>query len=321
MKIVFHGTNASNFHTGIEPLLGGTHEIVALSDALDQPGERDHFASADVIVGNRLSPQQPRPTKVRLFHAPAAGTDNIDAKLLPAEAKLCNCFGHENAIAEYVIAALLLRHVPLADADTRLRNGEWKYWAGRPSAMRGELGDDTIGLLGFGHIGKAIAARAKAFGMRVVVANRSAVPASPLVDASYGLDRLRDFMGAADAVVTSLPLLDQTKGIIGVNELAAMRDGAVIVNVGRGPVIDEQAVYAALKSGRINAIIDTWYTYPTPGTPNGAPGNLPFGDLANVVMTPHMSGWTFGTIRRRRQTIADNINRLVKGEPLQNVIV
>ncbi|MEQ1614094.1 MAG: 2-hydroxyacid dehydrogenase [Hyphomicrobiaceae bacterium] len=322
MKIVFHGANAGNFRTGFEAMLEGVHEIFDLSDTLEQPGERDHYASADVIVGNKLGASEPVPARLRLFHAPAAGTDAIDAKRLPAHAQLCNAFGHENAIAEYVMTALLSRHVPLVDADLRLRKGEWRYWAGRSDAMRTELGDQTIGLLGFGHIGKAIAARARAFGMRVVVANRSPVAASPLVDRSFGLDSLPSFMGDVDAVVVSLPFIDATKGIVGAKELAAMRADAIILNVGRGPVIDEAALFDALKSNRIGgAIIDTWYDYPTPANPIGQPSKLPFHELTNLVMTPHMSGWTHGTIRRRQQTIADNIGRLANGEPLVNVIV
>src|SRR4051812_29164758 len=126
------------------------------------------------------------------------------------------------------MTALLLHHVPIPDADAKLRHGEWAYWAGRPGALRTELGNQTIGLLGFGHIGKAIAARAKAFGMRVVVANRSPVRRSDLVDASYGLDQLGAFMGSADAIVVSLPLSGETEGIIGAPEIAAMRPDAVI---------------------------------------------------------------------------------------------
>jgi phosphoglycerate dehydrogenase-like enzyme len=256
-----------------------------------------------------------------LYHAPAAGTDAIDINCLPAGAALCNCFGHEDAIAEYVMAALLMRHVPIADADTRLRKGDWTYWAGRPGALRTELGGRTIGLLGFGHIGRAIAARAKAFGLRVVVANRSPVPTSTLVDQSYGLDRFDAFMGAADIIVTSLPLLEDTRGIVGERALAAMRPHAIIMNVGRGPVIDETALFDALSQKRIGgAIIDTWYTYPTPEKPETLPSSLPFHMLTNVVLTPHMSGWTDGTVRRRQATMADNISRLVRSEPLENVV-
>jgi phosphoglycerate dehydrogenase-like enzyme len=155
MKIVFHGGNAANFRKGFEAILGqqdivgSAHTIIDLSDALDQPEERRHFQTADVIVGVKLGAGEPKPEKLRLFQAPAAGTDAIDRTCLPSGAKLCNCFGHENAIAEYVMAALLMRHVPVVDADMRLRRGDWAWWAGRPGALRTELGQQTIGLLGY----------------------------------------------------------------------------------------------------------------------------------------------------------------------------
>jgi phosphoglycerate dehydrogenase-like enzyme len=89
-----------------------------------------------------------------------------------------------------------------------------------------------------------------------------------------------------------------------------MKSDAVIVNVGRGPTIDETALFEALKDGAIGgAIIDTWYQYPGPQQTDILPSKLPFHELSNVLMTPHMSGWTSGTIRRRQQTMADNIKR------------
>jgi len=320
LKIAFHGDNARNFRRGFDELIDPLHRIVDLSEALQQPGEREHYESAEVIVGIKLNAQLPVPKSLRLFHAPAAGTDAIDTTRLPAAAKLCNCFGHEDAIAEYVMTALLLRHVPIAQADADLRQQRWTYWAGRPNALRTELGGQTLGLLGFGHIAKALAVRAKAFGMRVHVANRSAV-SHALVDRAYGLHGLTAFMGSADAIVVTLPLTAQTAGLVGRNELAAMRADAVILNVGRGPVIDEHALHDALAQRRIGgAIIDTWYSYPTPAQPECAPSRLPFESLPNLVMTPHMSGWTAGTVRRRQQTIADNITRLVEGRDLVNVV-
>jgi phosphoglycerate dehydrogenase-like enzyme len=321
MKIVFHGGNAANFRDGFDAMLDAGHTVVSVGDVMASPDERAQFAEADVIIGIRLTADDPAPRRLKLYHAPAAGTDAIDVACLPAGALLCNCFGHEDAIAEYVMTALLLRHVPIPEADARLRKGDWKYWAGRPGALRTELGGQTIGLLGFGHIGRAIAKRAKAFGLRVVVANRSPVATSETVDASYTLDRLEQFMAAADIVVSSLPLLDETRGIVDARAIAAMRSHAVIMNVGRGPVIDEQALFDALKGERIGgAIIDTWYTYPTPDKPVTQPSTLPFHTLRNLVLTPHMSGWTDGTVRRRQQTIADNIGRLARGEPLENVV-
>jgi phosphoglycerate dehydrogenase-like enzyme len=147
------------------------------------------------------------------------------------------------------------------------------------------------------------------------------VPCSELVDESYGLAQLRPFMGRADAIVVSLPLSGETEGIVGAPQIAAMRPDAVILNVGRGPVIDERALFEALSERRIGgAVIDTWYNYPAPDKPQGQPGTFAFNELANLIMTPHMSGWTTGTVRRRQATIAENIDRLSRNEPLVNVV-
>src|SRR5262245_26914773 len=149
MKIAFHGSNAMNFRPGFENLLEHPHRIVELSGGLDRPGERDDYVTSDVIIGIRLGATEPHPAKVKLYHAPAAGIDGIDRSRLPPAAVLCNCFGHENAIAEYVMAALLLQYVPLLEADKGLREGRWDLGAGGPRAIRTELGARTIGLLGF----------------------------------------------------------------------------------------------------------------------------------------------------------------------------
>lgn len=320
LKIVFHGQNAGNFRQGFEQLIDPQHTLLDLSDNLDQPGEAEHFASADVIVGVKLNASMPAPRQVRLYHAPAAGTDAIDTAVLPPASALCNCFGHENAIAEYVMAALLQRHVPLAKADADLRQGRWTYWAGRPNAMHTELGHQTLGLLGFGHIAQTLAHRAKAFGMRVHAANRSPIQ-NPLVDQAFGLNELHAFMASADAIVVTLPLTPQTQGMVDAQAIGAMRPDAVLLNVGRGAVIDEQALYEALAGRRIGgAVIDTWYQYPTPTQAEAAPSRFDFAALDNVVMTPHMSGWTAGTVRRRQETIADNIARLAQGKALLNVL-
>ena len=321
MRIVFHGSNAAAFEPGFAALVGAGSDVVRVPDLPATGAEIAAFREADVLIGIALDGTLPRPERTRLYHAPAAGVDQIDRSLLPAAARLCRCFGHERAIAEYVMAALLSRYVDIAGADRDLRQGRWTYWANGPERAHSELGERTIGLLGFGHIGREVAARAKAFGMRVTVANRSLVPLGPLVDESFGLDRIEAFMESADHVVVSLPSLAETRGLVGARALAAMRPDGVIVNVGRGPVIDEAALFGALEARRLGgAIIDTWYVYPSAGNPNPHPGNLPFHTLDNCTLTPHMSGWTDGTIRRRQETMAENIRRLATGQPLINIV-
>ncbi len=133
------------------------------------------------------------------------------------------------------------------------------------------------------------------------------------------LDALKDMLGKVDIVINTLPLTDNTRGLIDAQMLAAMQAHAIVMNVGRGAVIDEDALYEALVGNRIGgAIVDTWYVYPTPSAQHPTPGNRPFHQLPNVTMTPHMSGWTTGTVTRRRMTMADNVNRLVANRELIN---
>src|SRR2546423_6038688 len=321
MRIVFHGENAASFSHDCQRLVGEAAQISVFPDMLTDRAHSQTYVAADVIVGGSFSHDLPQPRQLQLFHVPGAGYDAVDLEAIPPSAVVCNCFGHEQAIAEYVMAALLERHVPLADADRHLRQGKWTYAAGSPERVHGELAETTIGLLGFGHIGKAIAARAKAFEMKVHVANRSPVPTSSLVDRSFALNRLSEFWSSADFFVVSVPSNADTVGMVNVESFAAMRASAVIMNVGRGPTIDEQSLYAALKDRRIaGAVIDTWYNYPSPNHPDTLPSKFPFHELPNVVMTPHMSGWTTGTINRRRHTIADNISRRAAGRPCVNVV-
>lgn len=321
MRIVFHGTNAATFEPGFADMIGPGHEVLRVADAPSSAADVQAFTTADVLIGIKLDASHPKPAKLRLYHAPAAGVDGIDRKCLPAGVPLCCCFGHEPAIAEYIMTALLLRHVPIPAADRDLRQGKWTYWASSPANLRTELGAQTLGIIGYGHIGQAVAARAKAFGMKVHVANRTPVVPGGGVDNYFSLGDLEAFMGSADYIVATLPHVPTTEGLIGAKALSAMRPTGVILNVGRGPVIDETALYGALKFRRIGgAIIDTWYIYPNAASSTPHPGRLPFHELDNCTLTPHMSGWTHGTIRRRQETMAANIARLARGEPLVNIV-
>jgi phosphoglycerate dehydrogenase-like enzyme len=321
MQIVFHGENAASFHPGFAELVDPDVRLHLLPDLLDTAADKACYAGADVVIGTRYDAALPKPERLSLFHVPGAGYDQVDLAALPPQAVVCNCFGHEPAIAEYVMCALLARHVPLADADKRLRQGDWAYRSRSVDTVHDEMAGKTLGLLGFGHIAQAIAARAKAFDLKVHVANRGVVEPSALVDRYFGLHDLAGFWPSADFIVVSVPLTSQTTGIVGADAFAAMRPDAVIINVGRGPTIDEQALYEALSSRRIGgAIIDTWYQYPSPAHPGPLPAALPFHALPNIVMTPHMSGWTLGTIRRRQRTMASNITRRFAGLACENVV-
>jgi phosphoglycerate dehydrogenase-like enzyme len=321
MNIVFHGRNAGSFAGDFSSTLDGKHIITLLPDQPETPEQQAAFRAAEVIIASFFGPGTVPPERLRLLHLTGAGYDAVDFAALPARTSVCNCFGHEPAISEYVMAALLARCVPLAEGDAALRRGLWPFAARGADTVHPELAGRTIGLLGYGRIGKAIAVRAHAFEMRVHVANRSPVAAGDVVDRAWGLDGLTEFFGSAESIVAALPLTKETAGLVGRAAFDAMRADAVLLNVGRGGVVDETALYDALAGQRIGgAVIDTWYQYPDASGAPTLPSRLPFHELPNIVMTPHMSGWTAGTIRRRQQAMADNINRLARGEALVNVV-
>ncbi len=135
---------------------------------------------------------------------------------------------------------------------------------------------------------------------------------------------LQALLAESDYVVIACPLSDETRGLIDADALAHVQDSAVIINVARGEIIDERALFDACQKRAIGgAVIDTWYRYPTAGDPETErclPSRYPFQRLDNVIMTPHASGWSRGLLHRRWRVMIDNFNRRARGEPLMNVV-
>jgi len=193
--------------------------------------------------------------------------------------------------------------------DAALRQGTWaSQWAvGAPvPAAWPELAGKTIGILGYGRIGQAVAQRARGFDMTVLPFRRG--------------DVLADVLRQSDYLVITLSLNDTTRGLIGARELASMKPSAFLVNVARAQIVDEDALYHALAKRVIaGAALDVWYRYPTTPGPM-LPANHPFHELPNVLMTPHLSGWTEGMLQARAKVIAENIRRVARAEPPLNQI-
>jgi phosphoglycerate dehydrogenase-like enzyme len=179
----------------------------------------------------------------------------------------------------------------------------------------------TLGILGFGHIGEALMSRAHAFDMKVCAIRRHPSPDTPSgLMFIGGPERLDDLLSLSDYLVITLPLSAETRGLIDVRRLGLMKSSAYLINVARAEIVDEQALYHALAGKHLaGAALDVWYRYPT-GAGNTAPANAPFHELDNVIMTPHVSGWTEGMIDARAAVIAENIARTARGETPLNPI-
>jgi phosphoglycerate dehydrogenase-like enzyme len=161
--------------------------------------------------------------------------------------------------------------------------------------------------------------------MNVIAAGRSpetvAEAEADGVKYGSGEDAMDQVLSESDFVLVSTPLIDSTRGLIGEREIGLMRQDAYLINPARGHIVDEKALYEALASKSITgAAIDTWYEYPVSETDSPRPAKYPFWELDNIIMTPHHSGATFGTRDRRAETVAANIDRIAKGQPLVNVL-
>ena len=155
----------------------------------------------------------------------------------------------------------------------------------------------------------------------MIAANRS--PIADKGDASeiYPLGELDRMLPRCDVVVIAAGLGPETRGLIDARRLALMKPTALLINIGRALIVDEEALYEALRDQRIGgAAIDVWWRYPTPAEPNARPSNLPFHELPNVLMTPHCSSATDGARDRRLGAIAGNLDRYARGKPLLNVV-
>ena len=293
----------------LSKLLDFPHEFVAPSDGPQR---------VDAVVALRFGPAEAQHYTTRLLHLPGAGADAVDFASLVGGCEVCNVFEHEIPVAEYVLTAVLSHTLGYQQMQRAFDADRWQesYAARR---QHGEVFGRTLGLVGFGHIGRAVTQRAKAFGMQVHAISNSG--RAPGADWAGDTSQLARMLPVVDFLVMACPLTPQTRGLIGAEQLALLKPTAVLINIGRAQLIDEEALYQALSAGRLaGATLDVWYDYPTPERPAARPSRFPFADLANVHCTAHSCAWTAELLERRYAVIADNLTRLRRGEARRNVI-
>lgn len=256
----------------------------------------------------------------------AAGYEKIEPSAVPAGCVVANAYEHEAPIAEWVMATAVMLDHEIIKADRTLRAHDWSMWIFRRPPYR-ELYGRTMGVIGLGHIGRRVLELARAYQMRTVAVSRRDISAAEAkrLGLAWGSDvaGLPALLTESDFVVVATPLLPETRGLIGRAELKQMKPTAYVINPARGPIIDEEALYSALKDGQIGgAAIDVWWQYPSSTAEDAStpPSKFPFHELDNIIMTPHISGGTLGTAARRARVVAGNIDRLYRGEPLVNVV-
>jgi phosphoglycerate dehydrogenase-like enzyme len=283
------------------------------------------LANADVYIGTDFTQEMgAAATSLKAILIAAAGYDRIDPAAVPQGVVVANAYHHEAPIAEWVMSVAVALDHELFKSERTFRSGDWSQWPSRFGSYR-ELYGRTFGIIGYGAIGKRVARLAHAYDMKVIAAGRRAETTEEArgdnVEYGAGQEAMDRVLKESDFVLVSTPLIDATRGLIGEREIGLMRDDAYLINPARGHIVDEKALYDAVSSRSIaGAAIDVWYEYPVASEDAPRPSKYPFWELDNVIMTPHHSGATFGTFTRRAKTVAANIDRLSRGEQLENVL-
>lgn len=272
---------------------------------------------------------------LRAVIIPYAGVPVGTLELVRARSDLALYNLHHNAAdtAEVTLALLMAAGKQVVPMDQALRKDDWTL-SYLPSTAFSFAGKTAL-VLGFGEIGQRIAAMLIGLGMEVLATRRRA--ADPYVENGVHVfpdARLHDLLPRAQVLVVALPMTEETTGLLGERELGLLPNGAVLANAARGPIIDEEPLYDALKSRHLHSAgLDVWYSYPKaddasvviPGmesVPKSAsqtpPSKFPFGELDNVVMSPHRGGTSQDTETRRAEALASILRDLVEGKEPQN---
>ena len=204
------------------------------------------------------------------------------------------------AVADLTLALILACRRHLVASDRFVREGRWQRGWARPELLGRDLAGATLGVVGFGRIGRQVATRAQAFGMRIVFHRRT------------GGIPLDELLRTADVVSLHLPLTPETDGLVSRERLALLQDGATLVNTARGAIVDEDALVEELVPGRISAGLDVFADEPR--VPERLLG------LPNVVLTPHVASATVETRAAMTRVLADNVLAFLRGDALPNPV-
>ncbi len=276
--------------------------------------QRATLAQAEVLFGSHLDSIELHRAAPNLkwFQVLTAGLDElIEQGVLDLDFTITTMSGVGAVpIAEYCMGVMVMLEKGLHQT---MRDQVEHHWDFR---FAGQLRGKTCGIVGLGAIGRALARRARAFEMRVIATRRSAQAGEHDADVDELLpsDELPRLLAESDYVVLCVPLTAETDGLLGADEIALMKQDAALVNIARAAVVDEEALLAALRDGRIGgAALDVH-------DPEPLPADSPFWDLPNVIVTPHRSGAMHGYFDRAAEFFTENLKRYVSGEPLANVV-
>jgi phosphoglycerate dehydrogenase-like enzyme len=302
----------------LQQLLGSDGALIFL-DEVPPAQRKETLEHADVLFAwnfpREITPQEyPYLQHVRFIQLVSAGADHMPYAELPAQISIASNPGaYAIPMAEHVMALTLALAKRICIENEKLKHGEFDQFT--PNRL---LDGSTAGILGFGGIGQATAHLMRAFHMPIYAINTSGTT-SQQVEFIGTLHDLKHVLQASDVVVISLPLTKETRGLIGKEQLDWMKRDAILINVARAAIIDEEALYNHAKSHPNFLVgIDAWWTEPF--SKGQFRMEYPFLDLPNVLGSPHNSGLVPGTMPQAVQMAAENIQHFLEGEKVRGVI-
>lgn len=306
---------------GLDREIVGEYEIVIPAE-FTEDGICAQVNDADVLLGPYVTKKILETAKnLKLIQVPWTGMDTFNfSAVRDYEIPICNTHSNADAVAEMGVAILLDLLKKLSYHDRKMRYGSWNRDQEPLDLKSGMLSRQTICILGFGNIGSRIGKLAAAFGAKVITVDGHAV-VNDVVSEVYRRDQIREALPKADVVVCTLPLTDDTRGMINDALFGLMKDGAVFVNMSRAAVVDEDAAWSALESGKIGAFgADVWWNAPKRGESQSWPSaKHPFWERDNVLMSPHRAGFIEDSLPHLDGAI-ENIIALAKGGELSGVV-
>jgi phosphoglycerate dehydrogenase-like enzyme len=296
----------------------GQDATVSFLDRLPERERPAVLARAEALIGwslrRELSDAMNQAPDLRFIQLISAGADGVDFRTIPAATLLAGNVGaYAKPMAEHVLAMTLALTKRLPQRHAALARGEFNQ--AEPLLT---LDGAVCGILGFGGIGAATARLMRCFGAKIHALNTSGRTTED-VDFIGTLADLDQVLSDADVLVVSLPLTNSTRGLIGARELSLMKRTAILINVARGAIIDERALYEHLTANPdFYAGIDAWWHEPRGGKPFSM--DYPFFDLPNVLGSPHNSGTVAGVLPAAARKAAENVRHYLRGEPVSGVM-
>ena len=306
---------------GLDKEIAGKYDFTVPADFSEETIAAE-AADSDVLLGPYVTETiLTAAKKLRLIQVPWTGMDTFNFEAVRnTDVPVCNTHSNADSVAEMCLAIVLDLVKKISYHDRKMRAGSWNRDQKPLDLKAGMLNAKKAVILGYGNIGSRIGRLLAAFGTRIAAVDSRAA-ASDIVSEVFANEEMKTALADADIVVSTLPLTDATRGLLGAELIGSMKNGAILVNMSRAAVVDEDALWDALSEGRIAGFgSDVWWTTPKRGESQSWPSaKHAFTELDNVVLSPHRAGFVENSFPHLDGAVR-NLIALEKGEPLADIV-